>query len=69
VVIGTIAGVGSLAIIAALIALIAGIIALGKRYNNTKSSRAMAIIGVILGGAFFLLLIIALLAWTSSGWI
>jgi Flp pilus assembly protein TadB len=56
-----------IAFIASLAALITGIIALGKRRNNSKGSRAMAIIGTILGGGLILFVLVALIAW-SGGW-
>ena len=43
-------GIAGIALIAGPAALITGIIALGKRYNNSKASRTKAIIGVVLGG-------------------
>jgi hypothetical protein len=62
-VIGIFAGISPLFILASLAAAITGIIALGKRYNNNKGSKAMAIIGLILGGGLFLLFTIFILSW------
>jgi hypothetical protein len=66
--ISILANAGILALIAGFTALITGIIALGKKYNNSKSSRAMAIIGVVLGGGFFILLLVLLIALSSWDW-
>lgn len=53
-------------LIAAPAALITGIIALGKSYNNSKGSRAKAIIGIVLG-SIVIAFILAILIWFLSG--
>lgn len=57
--------VGSL--IAAPAALITGIIALGKGYDNTKGSRAKAIIGIVLGSIIVAIFLLALALFASGG--
>lgn len=61
-VIGLFVGIGIIAFIPALAALITGLIALRKRKNINKGSRAMAIIGLILGGGIILLFAIIILS-------
>jgi hypothetical protein len=63
-VIGLFAGIFLLALIPALAALITGLIALGKRNNNKKGSREMAIMGLIIGGGVILLFFLFII---SSG--
>jgi hypothetical protein len=64
-------GIAGIAFILGPAALTTGIIAVGKRYNNSKADRAKAIIGLVLGGLLVLLGIIGLLviaAFFSGGW-
>lgn len=64
--------IAGVAFIAGLAALVTGIIALGKRRNNTKASRTIAIIGLVLGAIIILLGIIGLILlvafFSGSGW-
>jgi hypothetical protein len=60
---------GVVALIAAPAALITGIIALSKNYNNNKSSRAQAIIGVTLGSIIIALFFVAIIVFLSGGWL
>ena len=56
-----------IALVAGPAALITGIIALGKKYNNSKASRAKAIIGIVLGSVFILFLLVAILFVIAGG--
>lgn len=62
-VIGLFTGIGLAALIPALAALITGLVTLRKKNNNNKGSRAMSIIGLILGGGLILLFIIFILSY------
>ncbi len=64
-VIGVVASVGVITLIAAPLAVITGIIALNNK-SNSKGSKAMARIGLILGSLLILLLIIALIAYSDN---
>jgi hypothetical protein len=55
--------VGVISIGMAIAAIILGIIGLGKKKGDTKS-----LIGLVLGSAFFFLLLVLVAAFASSGW-
>ena len=59
---------GAAVLIAGPAALITGILAHGKRHNNTKASRTKATIGLILGAVLIFLLVIAVILIAGSGW-
>jgi hypothetical protein len=64
-------GIAGIAFILGAAALITGIIALGKRYNNSKASRAKAITGLVLGGLLLLFGVAALIViatFFAVGW-
>jgi hypothetical protein len=61
--------IGGIAIVAAPIALVTGIVALGKHYNNDKASRTKAIIGIVLGGVLIFFIMIALIVILSGGFL
>lgn len=64
--------IAGIAFIVAPAAFITGIIALGKRYNNSKASRAKAIIGLVLGALLILLgilgVILLVALFSNGGW-
>ena len=64
--------IAGIAVIAGPAALITGIIALGRRRNNTKASRTKAIIGLVLGAVLIFLgilgLILLLAFFSGNGW-
>jgi hypothetical protein len=63
-----ISAIAGIALIAAPAALVTGIIALGKRYNNSKASRTKAIIAIVLGSVIIFLALLAIILIASSGW-
>jgi hypothetical protein len=63
------AGIGAIALIAAPAALVTGIIALGKRYNNNKASRTKAILGIVFGSVLIFFIIIAVIIIASGGFL
>lgn len=61
--------IAGIAIVAAPVALVTGIVALGKHYNNDKASRTKAIIGISLGSVLLLFIIIAVIMVVSGGFL
>ena len=59
--------VGLIAILSGPAALVTGIIALSKRYNNDKASRTKATIGIVLGSIVIFFTIVAIIIIASGG--